>query len=52
MSLALLNFQDLYKTAYELQMAASVVSSIPTVIIFLAIQKYLVRGMSNQGLKG
>lgn len=52
MSLALLSFQDLYKTSYELQMAASVVSSIPTVIIFLAIQKYLVRGMSNQGLKG
>lgn len=52
MSLALLSFQDLYKTSYELQMAASVVSSIPTVIIFLAIQKYLIRGMSNQGLKG
>lgn len=52
MSLALMNFQDLYKTSYELQMAASVISSIPTIIIFLIIQNYLVRGMSNQGLKG
>ncbi len=52
MSLALMNFQDLYKTSYELQMAASVISSIPTILIFLAIQNYLVRGMSNQGLKG
>ncbi|WP_235991588.1 carbohydrate ABC transporter permease [Facklamia lactis] len=51
-SLALTDFKDLYKTQWETQMAASFLSSIPTVIIFVIIQKHLIRGMSNQGLKG
>lgn len=50
-SLALTDFQDLYKTAWETQMAASVVSSLPTIFIFLIIQKHLIRGISAQGLK-
>lgn len=51
-SLALTDFKDLYKTQWETQMAASFLSSLPTIIIFVIIQKHLIRGMSNQGLKG
>lgn len=50
-SLALTDFQDVYRTAWETQMAASVISSVPTIIIFLAIQRHLVRGISAQGVK-
>lgn len=49
--LALTDFRDLYKTSWETQMAASVVTTLPPFLIFLVIQKHLVRGMSQQGLK-
>lgn len=51
-SQALTDFQDLYKTTWETQMAASVVTTIPPFIIFMFIQKYLIKGMISQGVKG
>ncbi len=51
-SLALTNFRDLYKTSWETQMAAAVITIIPPFIMFMIIQKYLIRGMLSQGVKG
>lgn len=51
-SQALTDFQDLYKTTWETQMAASVITTIPPFIIFMFIQKYLIKGMVSQGVKG
>lgn len=51
-SQALTGFQDLYKTSWEMQMAASVITSIPPFIIFLFIQNHLVTGLSSGGVKG
>lgn len=48
---ALTDFRDLYKTTWETQMAASVVTTLPPFIVFLLIQKHLIRGMNQQGLK-
>ncbi len=50
-SLALTDFQSLYKTTWETQMAAGVISVIPILILFLIIQKHLVNGMISSGLK-
>lgn len=51
-SIALTSFQDLYKTSWETQMAASVITALPTFIIFILIQNHLVKGMTSQGVKG
>lgn len=51
-ALALTDFQSVYKTSWETQMAASVLSVIPTFVIFLAIQKHLVKGLAQTGIKG
>ena len=41
-----------YSSEYGLLMAASVVSLIPVLIVFLALQKYFVEGIANTGIKG
>ena len=41
-----------YSTEYGLLMAASVVSLIPVLIVFLMLQKYFVEGVANTGIKG
>lgn len=51
-SQALMNFQDLYKTTWERQMAASVITTIPPFIIFSFIQRYLIKGLTSDGVKG
>lgn len=51
-SLALTDFQSVYQTAWEKQMAASVISVIPTFIIFVIIQKHLIKGLTSSGVKG
>ena len=51
-SLALTDFQDLYKTTWETQMAASVIATLPPFILFFLIQKYLIKSMVSQGVKG
>lgn len=50
-SMALLDFESLYKTSWELQMAASTISVIPIFILFLYVQKYLGRGLASAGGK-
>ena len=37
---------------WELLMAAATISMVPTVILVLALQKYLVRGIALSGLGG
>lgn len=51
-SLALINFKDLYMTPWQTQMAASVITTIPPFILFMIIQKYIVKSMTSQGVKG
>lgn len=45
-------FMGQYSTEYGLIMAASVVSLIPVVIVFLIFQKSFVQGVATSGLKG
>lgn len=51
-AMALTDFQSLYKTAWETQMAASVISMLPTLIIFIFIQKFLIKGIISDSVKG
>ncbi|HHX62629.1 MAG TPA: carbohydrate ABC transporter permease, partial [Epulopiscium sp.] len=41
-----------YSSDYGLIMAASVISLIPVLIVFLALQKYFVEGIASTGIKG
>lgn len=45
-------FISQYSAEYGLIMAASVVSIIPVVIVFLTLQKYFVQGVAASGIKG
>jgi multiple sugar transport system permease protein len=46
------NFSNLYATDWPHQMAAAVVVMIPVVLVFIAAQKYFVKGITMTGLKG
>ncbi|HZG29755.1 MAG TPA: carbohydrate ABC transporter permease [Ensifer sp.] len=41
-----------YSTEYGLIMAASMVSLVPVLIVFLALQRFFVEGIASSGLKG
>jgi multiple sugar transport system permease protein len=45
-------FISQYSSEYGLIMAASVVTLIPILVIFLSLQKYFVQGVATAGLKG
>ncbi|WP_340024767.1 carbohydrate ABC transporter permease [Paenibacillus sp. FSL K6-1096] len=45
-------FISQYSAEYGLIMAASVVSIIPVVIVFLSLQRYFVQGVAASGIKG
>lgn len=45
-------FISQYSAEYGLIMAASVVSIIPVLIVFLSLQKYFVQGVASSGIKG
>ncbi len=45
-------FISQYSAEYGLIMAASVVSLIPVLIVFLALQRFFVEGIASSGLKG
>ena len=45
-------FISQYSSEYGLIMAASVISLIPVLIIFLSLQKYFVEGVASTGIKG
>lgn len=46
------HFIGQYSSEYGLLMAASVVSLVPVLIIFLALQRYFVEGVASTGIKG
>lgn len=50
--IGLLSFQDDYGTQTELLMAATVMNVIPLIIIFIFLQKQLVKGIQLGGVKG
>lgn len=45
-------FISQYSSEYGLIMAASVISLIPVLIIFISLQKYFVEGIASTGIKG
>ncbi len=51
-SLGLRMFQDSYGTNYEQIMAASVISIVPTLVLFLVAQRYFMKGIALTGLGG
>jgi len=52
LSVGLASFHGLYETNWPYLMAASTVALIPIIIVFVAAQKYFVRGIALTGLKG
>lgn len=50
--IGLASFSGLQGTRWDLQMAAAIISMIPTTILVIALQKHLVRGISMAGLGG
>ena len=52
LQLGLKMFISQYSSEYGLIMAASVLSLIPVLIVFLALQKYFVEGIAATGVKG
>ena len=52
LSVGLAQLQNEYFTLWTLLMAGAVVSLIPTLVMFLAAQKYFVQGITMSGLKG
>ena len=45
-------FQDLYTTDYNLLMAGMVISILPVVVLFLALQNQFIKGITFTGMKG
>ena len=45
-------FQDLYTTDYNLLMAGMVMSVLPVVVLFLALQNQFIKGITFTGMKG
>ncbi|MFF5793331.1 carbohydrate ABC transporter permease [Paeniglutamicibacter sp. NPDC012692] len=48
----LASFSGLTGTRWDLQMAAAIISMVPTTILVIALQKHLVKGISMAGLGG
>lgn len=51
-SLGLAFFKGQYTTSFHLLMAASMVATLPIIIIFFFTQRYFIEGIQLQGLKG
>ena len=52
LQLGLSTFQGAHNTQWHLVAAANVMSMIPMIVLFLLAQRYFVRGIATQGLKG
>ena len=50
--IAIANLRVQESNQYELQMAGSTLAIIPVIILFLALQRHIVRGVALSGLKG
>ena len=44
-------FQTSYYSEYGLTLAASVVATLPAIVVFLVFQRHIVKGISMSGLK-
>lgn len=51
LSVALTSYKSMFQTYWHKMMAASLFSVIPVFILFLLIQKYLVKGLASGGVK-
>lgn len=51
-SLGLAMFQGMFKTEWELLMAASIVALLPVLILFFSFQKQFIEGINLTGIKG
>ncbi len=51
LTIALVNYRGAFETYWNKTMAASVISVIPVFILFVMIQKYLVKGLSSGAVK-
>jgi multiple sugar transport system permease protein len=52
LQLGLATFQGAHETSWHLLAAANIMSMLPMLILFLVAQRYFVRGIATQGLKG
>ncbi len=52
LSLALASFRGQYSVLWNELMAASIMSVIPMLVIYLALQRYFIQGIVNTGIKG
>ena len=52
LQLGLATFQGAHQTQWNLLAAASLMSMVPVLVLFLVAQRYFVRGIATQGLKG
>ena len=50
-SLELTSYKSLFETYWHKMMAASLISVVPVLVLFLAIQKYIVKGLAAGGVK-
>ncbi|GAA4431557.1 carbohydrate ABC transporter permease [Georgenia halophila] len=50
--IGLATFSGQFGTRWDLQMAASVISMVPTAILVIALQKHLVKGIATAGIAG
>lgn len=50
--IAIANLRVQESNQYALQMAGSTLTIIPVIILFLALQRHIVRGVALSGLKG
>lgn len=50
--IGLATFSGQFGTRWDLQMAASIISMVPTILIVLVLQKHLVKGIATAGLGG
>lgn len=51
LTIALVNYRGAFETYWNKTMAASVISVIPVFILFLLVQKYLIKGLSSGAVK-
>ncbi|MFV0499779.1 MAG: carbohydrate ABC transporter permease [Bacilli bacterium] len=50
-SVTLTSYQSIFETSWHKIMAASVISVIPVFLLFIVIQKYLIKGLVSSGVK-
>lgn len=50
--LALYSFRGQFGVEWQLLMAATLVTIVPVVVVFLTMQRHFIQGIANQGIKG